>query len=124
MNEHPRIVSKDSKRTTEYQWKIKEQWCTLTAEVQGLPGHSEEGSLEQFITEHFWGYSRQRSGDCLEYRVSLAPWKIWASEAVRFDGDVRALYGALMARVLKRRPDSAFIAEGSPVTVYKGKKIS
>jgi uncharacterized protein len=119
-----RIVSEDSKKTAEYQWKIREQWCTVTAEVLGVPGHPKEGSLEQFITEHFWGYSTQRNGDCLEYHVSHVPWKVWASKAFRFEGDDCAVYGVQMAEVLKRRPDSAFIAEGSPVTVYKGKKIS
>jgi uncharacterized protein YqjF (DUF2071 family) len=118
-----RVTAADSKRTAEYQWKIEEQWCALSAEVEGAPRHPEEGSLEQYITEHFWGYSRQRNGGCLEYHVTHEPWRIWSTNTARFEGDVSALYGVKMADTLKRRPDSAFLAEGSPVAVYKGVRI-
>jgi len=42
---------------------------------------------------------------------------------VGFDGDAAALYGANFAAILNRPPDSAFIAEGSPVTVSTGRRI-
>jgi hypothetical protein len=33
------------------------------------------------------------------------------------------LYGKDLAAVLKRKPTSAFLAEGSEVTVYKGRRL-
>jgi uncharacterized protein len=117
------VVSENSKRRVEYLWRTRGQWCRLTAEVSGIPEHPQEGSLEQFISEHYWGYSTRRNHRCFEYHVSHVPWRVWVSKNARFEGEVSGLYGAEIAEVLKHRPDSAFIADGSPVTVSKGRKI-
>src|SRR5580692_4849620 len=63
----------------EYQWRIGDRWCKLSAQTEGPPAHPEQGSLEQFITEHFWGYSTNRTGGCAEYHVAHVPWQVWAS---------------------------------------------
>jgi uncharacterized protein len=108
----------------EYQWRIGSQWCSLRAEASGAPACAQEGSVEQFITEHYWGYSAQRNGGCVEYRVSHEPWRVWHSATASFEGDAESLYGRELGRVLLRPPDSAFIADGSPVLVFTGRQIS
>jgi uncharacterized protein len=118
-----RIAGDSSKRSVEYAWKFGGKWCSLSASVSGEPVHPQHGSVEQFITEHFWGYSAQPNGGSLEYHVEHVPWRVWTSTTAQFEGDVRRLYGAELAETLKGRPDSAFIAEGSQVLVYKGTKI-
>jgi hypothetical protein len=110
-------------KTLEYQWRVGAQWCKLSAKTGGLPTHPSDGSLEQFITEHYWGYSNRRTGGCIEYHVSHAPWNVWATSTAGFEGDASALYGARLATVLQRRPDCAFVADGSPVIVFKGNGI-
>jgi hypothetical protein len=35
------------------------------------------GSEAAFITEHYWGYTRQREGGTIEYRVEHPSWQIW-----------------------------------------------
>jgi uncharacterized protein YqjF (DUF2071 family) len=119
-----RACSNGSQKTVEYQWQVKNQWCKLTAEASSLPALPPPESLEQFITEHYWGYSAQRNGASLEYHVSHEPWQVWPSNASSFEGDVGSLYGPELARILQRRADSAFIASGSSVVVFRGKKIS
>ena len=57
------------------------------------------------------------------YPVSHAPWSIWTSASAGLRGDPSGLYGVELGKVLQRRPDCAFIADGSPVTVFAGKKI-
>jgi hypothetical protein len=108
----------------EYQWRIGSQWCGLRAEASGAPAHAQEGSVEQFITEHYWGYSAQRNGGCVEYHVSHEPWRVWKSTIAAFEGSDESLYGAELGRILLRPPDSAFIADGSPVLVFTGRPIS
>jgi uncharacterized protein len=110
-------------KTLEYEWRLNGAWCKLYAHASVAPAPAEEGSLEQFITEHYWGYSTQRNGGSLEYHVSHLPWNVWTSTAAGFEGDASGLYGSELGKVLQRRPDSAFIADGSPVTVFRGKKI-
>jgi uncharacterized protein len=109
--------------SAEYQWQVARQWCGPRAESSGASAYAAEGSVEQFITEHYWGYSAQRDGGCVEYHVSHAPWRVWSSATAAFEGDAESLYGAELGRVLCRAPDSAFIADGSPVRVFTGRRI-
>ena len=118
-----RTERQESSKAVEYQWKVGNKWCRLSAHTVGLPAQPGEGSLEQFITEHFWGYTTQRSGGCTEYHVSHVPWQVWASSEAGFEGEISALYGQEFAAVLQRRPDCAFVADGSPVIVCRGNKV-
>jgi uncharacterized protein YqjF (DUF2071 family) len=118
-----RIETEGVSRTAEYQWQLAHQWCGLSAETVGPPAYPQERSLEEFITEHYWGYASQRSGGCVEYHVSHAPWQVWATAKAGFEGDARALYGDDLANVLRRPPDCAFVADGSPVIVFRGNRV-
>jgi len=118
------ICAEGSKKSAKYQWQVKNQWCQLTAQAIGAPELPREASLEQFITEHYWGYSTQRSGASVEYHVSHVPWQVWASTTAGFEGDASWLYGVELSHVLQGHPSSAFIADGSPVTVFRGNKLA
>jgi hypothetical protein len=109
--------------TAEYEWQLGGARSKIYVHASGAPAPAAEGSLEQFITEHYWGYSKQRNGGSLEYRVVHVPWNVWQSGAAGFEGDATGIYGVQLGRVLQRPPDSAFIADGSPVSVLTGKKI-
>jgi len=120
-----RIAAERPNKTVEYQWQIGKQWCRLSAQTVGLPTHPQEGSLEQFITEHYWGYSAQRTGrgGCIEYHVSHPPWQVRATMKADFEGDASALYGRELATVIQRRPNCAFVADGSHVIVFRGNRV-
>jgi uncharacterized protein YqjF (DUF2071 family) len=117
------VVSSGVANRIEYRWKLDGAWCKLHAEASEAPARAEEGSLEQFITEHYWGYSAQRDGGAVEYRVEHVPWDVWRSSEAGFEGDASGLYGAELEKVLQRRPDCAFIADGSEVAVFGGRRI-
>jgi len=111
-------------RMFQYEWKLNGQWCVMDAQAIGASVEPHEGSLEQFITEHYWGYAARRGGGCLEYHVSHVPWRVWPSRSAGFEGDADSLYGPEFGAILHRPPDSAFVADGSPVLVYKGQRIA
>ena len=104
----------------EYSWRHQGSWSRLFARSAAASKQPTENSLEQYITEHYWGYSRQKSGRTLEYHVTHIPWRVQLASEARFEGNATALYGQDLANVLSRPPDSAYIAEGSPVEVYAG----
>jgi uncharacterized protein len=118
-----RIETERFNKTAEYQWQVRSQWCRLSAQTVGLLTHPRVGSLEQFITEHYWGYSAQRTHGCIEYHVSHVPWQVWATTKAGFEGEASILYGRELATVLQRRPECAFVADGSPVTVFTGTRV-
>lgn len=122
-----RIETKEASKTVRYEWRgqirINDRWCRLSAQTEGLPAVPQAGTLQALITEHYWGYSAQSDGGCLEYHVSHAPWRVWATRMAGFEGDASAFYGRELGAILQRRPDSAFVADGSPVIVFKGERI-
>ena len=107
-----------------YEWRLGGRWMGLRAEAAGEPALPAEGSMEQFITEHYWGYSRQRDGGTVEYQVAHPRWGAWRSASAGFEGDGAAMYGAALGAVLRRAPESAFVADGSAVTVFAGTRIA
>jgi hypothetical protein len=118
-----RIDTDSLARAAEYEWQLKGAWCKLYARASLPPEPAVEGSLEQFITEHYWGYSKQQGADSLEYQVAHVPWNVWKAEASAFEGDASSIYGQKLDAILQRRPDSAFIADGSPIEVFAGERI-
>jgi uncharacterized protein YqjF (DUF2071 family) len=117
------VLANESKIEAEYSWRSGNEWCKLQAHANGTPSLPAEGSLEQFITEHYWGYSRQPDGGTVEYHVSHVPWKVWTATHAQFSGNTRDLYGDELSELLTKPPASAFIADGSPVKVFKGSKL-
>jgi uncharacterized protein YqjF (DUF2071 family) len=118
------ILGEAGRRTASYLWRIENRWCKLTAQETSAPRLPQEGTLEQFITEHYWGYSAKRGNSSIEYHVSHAPWKVSMGTSASFEGDANRLYGPEFGRILLGPPCSAFIAGGSPVTVFRGAKIT
>jgi uncharacterized protein YqjF (DUF2071 family) len=108
----------------EYSWRAGREECAMRIETEGVSFLPEEGSAGQFITEHYWGYAAQPDGRCLEYEVQHPQWSVWKAREAEFAGDAAALYGAEIASILTRTPDSAFLAKGSVVTVSKGMRIA
>ena len=118
-----RIAVSQDEAEVEYSWKHDGAWSSIHAHATGGAKLPADHSLEQFITEHFWGYSRLTSGDTLEYQVTHAPWSVRRASQARFEGDAAAFYGPKFAGILSRPPDSAYIADGSPIEVRKGVKL-
>jgi uncharacterized protein YqjF (DUF2071 family) len=107
-----------------YSWRHRGKWSSIKVECSGDPTLPAEDSVEQFITEHYWGYVKQPGGSTLEYHVEHPPWRVWNASAAKFDGDASAVYGEQLARYLTGTPVSAFLAEGSAVAVYPGFRIA
>lgn len=108
----------------EFSWDSEPNRCSMRIETDGASFLPPEGSVSQFITEHYWGYAAQADGGCLEYEVQHPRWNVWAARRASFSGNAAQLYGTAFAQVLAKNPDSAFLADGSAVTVFKGSRIS
>ena len=118
-----RVLSNGSSMEVEYSWRSGNERCKFQARASETPMLPSEGSLEQFITEHYWGYSRQSNGATVEYHVQHAPWKVWNATQANFSGDTTNLYGNELSQLLTKAPASAFIADGSPVQVFQGTNL-
>jgi uncharacterized protein YqjF (DUF2071 family) len=117
------VKQDESAMFAEYAWRSGPDWSRINIRADGSPELPAEGSPEQFITEHFWGYSVQTGGTTVEYQVAHPRWRVWSGRDATFEGDVAELYGRELAAIVTGLPSSAFLAEGSEVTVFRGQKI-
>jgi uncharacterized protein len=114
----------DAGLNAEYAWKNGAMRNSMIARASGDPVLPQNGSEAQFITEHYWGYAAQKDGSCVEYQVAHPSWRVWNAKDCSLTGEMTQLYGEKLGMALKSEPASAFLAEGSEVVVYRGKKIS
>jgi uncharacterized protein YqjF (DUF2071 family) len=98
-------------------------WNCLAARVAGRLQVPAPGSLEEFIIEHYWGYVRGRDGRTREYRVLHEPWKTAPVDNVTWRCHETATYDAPWREQLVTDPANAIVADGSPVQLYRGRRI-
>jgi len=112
------IEDVDLRVKVKYSWRRGSKWESLEMTASGEPQSIPAGSHAEFITEHYWGYTCVRGG-CSEYRVEHPRWKIWNAETFELRADIAALYGEQFAETLTAPPRSAFIADGSAISVER-----
>lgn len=100
-----------------YGWRDRTGECVIALNARGDPALPASGSLEQFIAEHYWGYGMDRRRRGLEYGVRHDPWRVWTAVDASFTGNAARMYGAELTNAISRTPDSAFLAEGSAISV-------
>jgi uncharacterized protein YqjF (DUF2071 family) len=121
---HKIECSGDSVKSAEYSWWMGAKQNALRVVTRGEAIDFREGSEAEFITEHYWGYNKQRNGSTLEYRVEHPRWRVYETSESKLVCDVGNLYGAQFCECLNGKPSSAFLAEGSTVVVYKGMQLA
>ncbi|MGV3608953.1 MAG: YqjF family protein [Planctomycetaceae bacterium] len=115
----PRTNRFEDSPTVRYEWKNHPDWLGLEVTGQGNRHPLIPGSHAEFIAEHYWGYCPQRNGGTIEYQVEHPPWNVWDGGSSKLLGDVASFYPPEFADVLRRPADSAFLADGSAVKVFK-----
>jgi hypothetical protein len=119
----------DAPRRASYEWRYAGAEHRLAVTASGVPRYPRQHSEEAFVIEQCWGYSRGALGagraSCrtLEYRVEHPRWKVWTACEARLDADVARLYGPEFVESLSGRPRSAYLVDGSRVTVFRGVAI-
>ncbi len=106
-----------------YRWLHKENWQKLQVTARNSPQKIMPGSGEEFITEHYWGYTKLRNGRTSEYEVVHPVWDIYPVLRHDIVVDFGAVYGRQFSHLTGKVPDNIFLAEGSEVTVRSGAKI-
>lgn len=110
--------------SVQYSWRFGGRTHFLKLITRGAAQNLCADSEAAFITEHYWGYNRQRDGSTLEYHVEHPRWFIYETADAQLECDVSGLYGGQFCDSLNGQPSSAFLAAGSPVTVFRGSRVA
>lgn len=107
----------DSSKKINYSWKKNKKWNTIQVNAQSKSNSMKNGSIEAFIFEHYFGYTRVNENKTLEYGINHPSWKINQVIDYRIDCDFEKMYGSDFAFLNAQQPDNVILAEGSDVSV-------
>ena len=104
-------------------WRHRGIWQSLAVEASPTAQAIAPGSEEEFITEHYWGYTKRTRGPTSEYGVQHPRWSVYPIQSFAIAADFAALYGPAFASLNHAAPASVLLAEGSAVTVLAGTRL-
>jgi len=122
-HEHILVDEEAGARSLMYSWRKRGSESRMELSFDGPLEEMAPGSEEEFVAEHYWGYTQQRDGGTLEYEVEHPPWRVARARSARFVCDVAKVYGEEFVEALSVEPSSVFYADGSPVKVFSGVRI-
>ncbi len=120
---HTWQINPISKQIT-YQWLINKKWNTIYVETQNQALDMQKNSFEEYIFEHYFGYTKINEIATQEYKINHPSWKINTVTKTNIECDFEANYGRDFAFLNNTEPTSVFMAQGSGIQVkWKRLKI-
>lgn len=113
----------ENSRTVEYSWSHKGVKNSFLVQAAIEPTVIEVGSESEFITEHYWGYTKAGNNASFEYEVTHPRWDCYDVSKHKVDVDFKSVYGDEFAELSNTEPTSVMLAEGSEITVENKKTI-
>ena len=117
-------IDDSSKLEVSYRWQKEGRWNSIRVEAEAEQASILPGSEAEFITEHYWGYTKVGDAETSEYEVTHPRWNHYPVKQFQIDVDFGAVYGAEFAFLSEREPKSVMLAEGSKITVENKKEIT
>lgn len=100
-----------------YGWKNNSKWNHLEVEANPQSLTMIEGSEEEFIAEHYWGYTKINDKRTSEYQVEHPKWNVHPVNSFEVKVDIASVYGKQFEECLSLSPCSVFLADGSDISV-------
>jgi uncharacterized protein YqjF (DUF2071 family) len=100
-----------------YDWFYKNEWHSIRTVANNLPQAITKGSPEDFILEHYVGYSKVNSSVTNVYPVTHPSWETYPVTDTEIDCNFEMVYGKDFGFLNQLQPSSVFLAEGSAVAI-------
>ena len=100
-----------------YSWKTGDQWNKLQVNAANEQEDMRQGSVEEFIFEHYYGYTKVDDQYSQEYKVNHPRWKVHKIIDYTISCDFMSMYGSDFAHLRDVQPDSVILSAGSSVTI-------
>ena len=106
-----------------YNWDMSKSNQSFIVKAENNLVEIPEGSEAEFITEHYWGYSKISQNKTFEYEVTHPRWKMYPVKEFQIEVDFKLNYGSDFELLNHLQPVSVLLAEGSKITVKNKKTI-
>lgn len=120
--QHKSQVNKVIKHT-EYSWTKKNSLQSLGVNSNLKPIKIEPNSIEYFITEHYFGYTKHNN-KTFEYEVKHPTWLHYPIIDYNINIDFEMNYGQGFKFLNNSLPSSVILAQGSKISVMNKKTIA
>lgn len=117
------IIESNNTNIFIYQWKNDKEWNTIELETKNVLTQIETNSEAEFITEHYFGYTKIDQETTFEYEVTHPRWEQYEVLNHRIDIDFEKNYGSDFGFLQTQKPTSVFLAKGSKITVKNKRKL-
>ena len=107
----------ESEKKIEYFWKIKGAWNFIKVKATPKETVMVKGSIEEFIFEHYYGYTQISKNISQEYMIAHISWMINKIDYSSIVCDFSAMYGDAFAALSTTLPNSIMLAIGSDIAV-------
>lgn len=124
-NEHYTVVKTKHKLSTKldtksvnFEWLLNKKWNSIYVESEPNSNATKAGSLENFIFEHYYGYTKLNQFETEEYQLNHPSWETYNIVDYNINCDFKAMYGDTFSILNETTPTAVFIAKGSDVEIY------
>lgn len=100
-----------------YDWKMRGKWNHVEVKSSSEKLPMLPGSMEEFIFEHYYGYTKINPNKSQEYEVQHPRWMVNQVIDFSIGCDFEAMYGKDFGFLSNTQPVSVMLAEGSEVQV-------
>lgn len=100
-----------------FEWNISKEWNAISVEAAPLGKPMEAGSIEEFIFEHYYGYTKIDDTASEEYNIYHDRWLVNEVKSYDINCNFAAMYGNDFGFLQGTKPDSMMLAEGSSISV-------
>lgn len=118
------LRKENSLQKVTYQWKLNGKWNQLSCLADENTSPLIDGSEEEFIAEHYWGFTKNSESRTTAYEVYHPKWELSTIRNYTVDCDFKACFGERFEHLQYQRPSSVFLAKGSPVKIFYKQAIN
>ena len=120
---HEQEVNSDFQKI-KFEWLVNSKWNNMEVSYSFGTDKMKNNSLEQFIYDHYYGYTKVNDPKTEEYKLQHPSWKTHTLSNYKIECDFKAMYGTDFAILNETKPAAVFIAKGSKVGIeWKRNKL-
>jgi uncharacterized protein YqjF (DUF2071 family) len=120
-----KIVKENLIKKVKFDWLLNNKWNSIDVTSFIASEKMKRNSLESFIYEHYYGYTKIGENETEEYKLQHPSWKVSEVMDYTIDCDFEAMYGKSFAVLNQTKPEAVFIADGSAIGIeWKRTKIN
>lgn len=119
------IIDEKLFKKVKFEWLLNKKWNSIAVTSSNRSEKMKQNSLESFIYEHYYGYTKIAKNKTEEYKLQHPSWNISEVMDYKIECDFEMMYGKSFSILNQTEPEAVFIADGSAVGIeWKRTKIN